>query len=136
MSIGVRCRYFTFRVPVTNVICGAVPVCPDVQTLGVVTSTAIANGNCVRVKILDCRGARLSRGTLNSHMAAMRLGDVFGDGHRLGTGAWRLLLVAMMFLGERVEQERRRPTGSFFQHPVPLLMVCPFPSQEIVVGLG
>ena len=44
--------------------------------------------------------------------------------------------VTIMFLGERVEEGLRRANGSFFEHAVPLLMVCPFPSQEIVVGLG
>ena len=32
------------------------------------------------------------------------LGDVFDDGQRLGTGVRFFLLVAIMFLGERVEE--------------------------------
>ncbi len=31
------------------------------------------------------------------------MGDVFNDGQRLGTGYGFLLLLAIMFLGERVE---------------------------------
>jgi hypothetical protein len=32
------------------------------------------------------------------------MGDVFDNGQRLGTGVSRLLLAAIMFLGERVEE--------------------------------